>query len=142
MNTYRIIKDLKLIVHYLSEDISYSIMKEHMTNVIRNPEYSKYYDIITDLRDSNLIVSANEITKFANYVSQELSVRAKRRVVYLTTRPNEAALTMWLSHVTKDSGVDILTCTTEEAALNFISKTGLNKKVFNNLINELSGKTV
>ncbi len=132
MNTYKIIKDLKLIVHYLSEDISYTIMKEHMTNLISDPDYSKYYDTITDLRDSNLIISPSEITKFANFVIREISIDAKRRVVYLTNKPNEATLSMWFSCALKGSYVDVLTCTTEETAINFMNKTGLNKEVFKN----------
>lgn len=137
MNSYKIIKELNLIVQYLSGNVSISVVKEHMRNLSLEPDYSKYYDTIIDLRDSNFNIIIDDVAEFADFVSFELEVIGNRKTVYLTNKPNEVVLTTLLSKTLKNTEIDFLICSTEEAAIKFLNKEGLNKEILDVLIREI-----
>ena len=135
MNTYQIIKNSNLIVHYLSGDVTASLIIEQMKRISLEQDYSIYYDVITDLRDSNVKTEIQEIGGFVDFVTNDLKIVAKRKVIYLTSKPYEVVLTTLLSDVIKNSEINIYVCSTIDSAVNFIDNADINKQSLNDLIN-------
>lgn len=137
MNTYKIIKSLNLIFHYFSDEVTISVINEHMKKVSLEPDYSANFDVLTDLRDAIVTAKYEDIKEFVNYTSCDLKIIAKRKVVYLTNKPNQVAWTTLLSNTMLNSEMDIFVCSTEDAAINFLQKAGFSKQDFQELIKEI-----
>ncbi len=137
MNTYKIIKSLNLIVHYFSDEVTISVINEHMKKISLEPDYSANFDVLTDLRDAIVTAKFKNIEEFVNYTLYDLKVIAKRKVVYITNKPNQVAWTTLLSNAMVNSEMDIFVCSTEDAAINFLQKAGFSKHDFQELIKEI-----
>ncbi len=80
MKSYKIITKLNLVIQYISGSVSISDIKEFMTDLSSDPNYSKNYDTIVDLRES--IFNKNivgEVKEYGDFVTHELSVIGKKR---------------------------------------------------------------
>lgn len=137
MFSFKILKDLNLIISYYSDEFSLRCIKECTRRLVIDPSYSVHYDTITDLRNANLKIDAQDVRKYIDYIKNDLNIVVKKKLVYLTNKPHEVVLTTILSQKMKNFEYDVFVCSTEESAIAYLSKTSLKNGKLNELINEI-----
>lgn len=139
MNDYKIFKELNLVLHYFSGDITYPVILAQMSRLQKDPLYYSKYDSFIDLREANLKVDITDIEKYADFVTNDLKIIDKRKAVYLTSKPNEVVITTLLKNHMNESMVDIFVCSTLDVAVKHLKNSKINSVVLVELISEIAG---
>lgn len=90
---YKILSDLKLIIENytgcVSMDDVIAIKKETGLDRI----YSPNFNVIMDFRDANLVFEPFEVSKYIDFANNSNIIYGERRTAFLTSKPNQVALT-------------------------------------------------
>ena len=137
MSSYKVIKNLNINVHYFSGKTTLTDIKAQMRKICEEPDYSKFHNTITDLRDANFEGKVNEVYEFVDFISNEMNVLARKKVVYITNNPKEVALTTLFINAVRKSNINVLVCSTAETAVKFIDTKGFDVVTLKQIMEEM-----
>jgi hypothetical protein len=135
--TYRIFKKWKLIIVYYGGELNISDLKNLRSNLKNESDYSPKFDVINDLRECNLQMNVNEIEGYSTFLKNELQIIYRRKLVFLTSKPNEVVLTHLLSDALRDISILGNIFTTSQAGLKWLSNQNLDFECFEKIIDEM-----
>lgn len=136
-NKYRIFKEWNLIIIYYSGDVDISIIKKVMLKISNESDYSPKYAVINDVRDCSLKIKIDEIEKYIDYLKNELGIIESRKILFLTSKPNEVVITQLFSDNISKNSILGQVFTTSEAAMAWLSNENIDNRVFDKLIFEI-----
>lgn len=134
---YRIFKKWKLIIVYYGGDIDISDLKNLRSKLSNESDYSPKFDVINDLRECNLQIDVDEIEGYFTFLKNDLQIINRRKLVFLTSKPNEVVLTHLLSDAISDISIFGQIFSTSKEGLKWLSNQNLDFEYFENIIVEM-----
>jgi len=134
---YRIFKKWQLIIVYYGGDIDISDLKNLRFKLKNEPDYSPKFDVINDLRECNLKMHVRDIKGYFTFLKNELQIINKRKLVFLTSKPNEVVLTHLLSDALSDISIFGQIFTTSQKGLKWLSNQNIDFENFENIIADM-----
>ncbi|MCF8379918.1 MAG: hypothetical protein K9H49_10100 [Bacteroidales bacterium] len=108
-----------------------------MTSLSSESEYSSKYDVINDFRDCNLQIEIDEIQEYIDFLKNDLQILERKKIVFLTSKPNEVVLTHLFSDYVSNLWINGQIFTTSKAALTWLSNQNIDYLDFENIIAEI-----
>lgn len=137
MKQHFISKEDGLVINYFSGDISVSDVKERMSQISADPDFSLNYDILNDFRDSHPDIDHKVVGDYIKYLKDELQMLTKRKCILLTSKPEQVALSIIFSKLTEVSPLIPFVCSSVKASADFLEKEGLDRKKLDKMIGVL-----
>ena len=134
---YRILKEKKLVLRCMIGNVDLKNFFQNIANSVSDGDYSTKYSALYDFRDANLQGSISSIHKFAADVRKETRIHEKRKVVFLTSTPNQVATSMLLESLRRWQMFDITTVSTLDAAIRFLGMVPRDKIYLERIIKEM-----
>lgn len=136
---YRLLAPLKTVIMYFTGDIILDDIICLMKQLAQDHEYSPQFNVIVDFRDCNLNFNNQMLLDYIQFLSKAKLI-ARRKIAYLTSKPNEVVLTILYSEMVREHSLEIEVFSTSQAALNYIQGNGLNVEKLDNIILELKSQ--
>ena len=102
LSGFKIISKEELIVEYHSGEINADDFIYSRKVISSDLDYNPNFDLILDIRNANLNVSKEDITRFVDFVKKSDFLKGKRRSAYLTRTPNDVVITTLVTRLIKD----------------------------------------
>ena len=106
---YKILKDKKLIVEYYSGDLTVKDLIFFKDVISKDQNYNLYWNTIADFRDSTVLAKNDELIQIVDFLKskfKESEESGVRTIAYLSSKPNEVALSVLYSLLVKNSGLN------------------------------------
>lgn len=123
---YRIFKEEKLIIKYYSGEVGLAENIAFMKTLVADEEFAADYDIISDLRECNIVAKIEELPEYINCLENELKLRTGKRIAFLTMKPNEVVLSTLFLHEAGGMFKSANIFTTVEAMVKWLPRTDLS----------------
>lgn len=143
IGAYKILYDRQLIIEYYSGEITTEDLLFFKNAIHEEPNHNLYWNTVLDLRDCNLLVKGDELPEIIDFFKKNSSEKSgTRNVAYITSKPNEAALSTLYAIAIKKSGLNFNpnVFSTLMAVSNFIGEKTITEKELAEIINELKAK--
>ncbi len=131
--SYNIFKFDKLIFEDIDGQVTLQNLISYNNYLIADPEYSEEYNMVADLRDTDIILSLIEIPRFVDYFN---SIPGKGRKLALILSPTYCQLFSTILRANQSKlNLDIKFFKSLKSALNWIEKSELTSS-FKRIIEE------
>ncbi|MCL3781399.1 hypothetical protein EMN47_13495 [Prolixibacteraceae bacterium JC049] len=137
VSTYRIFKEWKLIITYYAEEICIEDIKVLMGQLSKEPDYCPNYPVINDFRNCNLHITPDELKEYIQFLDKDLQIINKRRIGFLTERPNEVVVTHLFSDYIFSTSLHGRVFSTTNSLLKWLSIDYMDEKEFEDIVLEM-----
>jgi hypothetical protein len=134
---YKIITELKVIVEYFEGDIFLNDMIDFETREMNDKDYNPKFNMITDLRNVELIASENDVLQFVSFMKKTTQLLDQRKVAIITNTPKQAALTTLYVLYFADSPIVNKVFSTLKGAIEWIGLPSEKISVVEDAYNEI-----
>ena len=119
--SYKILVERKLIIEYFSGSITWSDVKKLKTCEVHDLKYNKTYNLIGDIRSSEIIFQNKEVVEFLDFVRLKKESHSKKQVAILTSTPNNVITAELLKLNINELPQALKTFSTVEAILSWLN---------------------
>ena len=140
-NSYRIIKEMRLIVEYhkgvgkLEDAIAFRTIQA------ADPDFSPDFDIIMDLRDLLFDVQFSDMKGFGDFYLQNINLMGKRHNALITETPSQVVVATLFKRMNVSLPQTIKVVSTVGAAINWVNSE-LSGQQVTAIIEELKQKAI
>ena len=131
-----------MIVEYHSGNINIDEFIQSRKTISQDPDFNPDFDILFDFRDANMLVNQADIKKFSEFFKGYSPIIGNRKSAYITSKPNQVAITTIFSMEIEDISVNPRTFSTVEGAVGWIANIHINKSFIQSAIRGLRTKSV
>lgn len=114
---YKILRDQHLILKYYKGEYTFVDFVATMLETAENADFSPNMYVLNDLRDTIIHADVEAVEKFVQLVQANQALYAKRKIVFLTSSPNQTAFSYLVQSLAGESLVNIFTASTAPAAM-------------------------
>ena len=129
IGAYKILPNKQLIIEYYSGEITIKDLMFFKYVIRKEPNYNFYWNTVLDFRDCVLLIKQDGLKEIIAFFKNNYEILESRNVAYLSSKPNEVALSILYSLLVKDSGLNFDTSV-------FSSTSGVVKMFGEKLITE------
>lgn len=133
---YQIHKECNLIMSWYCGSLTISNIKNLMLRLSKELYFSKNYDIVHDFRNCNLEIDGDELPEYIDFLDKELNIIAKRRVAFLTNKPNQVVLATLFNVLLIETPLVTRVFSTPEAVFQFLNNDKIDRLTFNQMLIE------
>ncbi|MBK3519331.1 hypothetical protein [Carboxylicivirga marina] len=137
--TFKIIRELNLIVEYYQGDITVHDIIRNKKATIQHPDFNKDANVVLDLRDANVMFEKDDMQTLVTFFKSNSEFQGDKKAVYLTSKPQEVVNTMLFSLKVGEFSIKPQTVSTIEAAVAFMHIDGLDAIRLDAILGELKG---
>jgi len=134
---YRILPNIKTVVEYYSGEIFVEDLFEIKKEISKQHDYSPNYNLIMDLRDTDLKMDQSDVLKYIEFVKSSSRIKGERNSALLTEKPNEFVVATLFGLINKDLPINTSVFTTLGAAVNWLFNSFRNFSVLEKTLNNL-----
>jgi hypothetical protein len=135
---YTIYKEHGLVISWYSGIIGIPDIREHLIKLSCDPDYSPEFDEIHDFRFCEFSFETSALkTGTVNFLRDELKIAARRKVIFLTTKPKQVVMTTLFSKIIGELPMLLQVYSTTRAASKYLNKNEINEKWLDTMILKL-----
>ena len=138
--TYRILPEYRLVVEYFGGTFNMKdylrLKKEQLNDKLFDPSFN----IIGDLRDSEIIASNEDIQKSISFMFSFPKMLGNRRSAIITATPDQVVFSILFQKYGKDLPMHYEVVSTLDAAIKWVNCSPESITVIRNLLSELKIK--
>ena len=134
---YTILPELRLIIEYLSGEVTYTDLVEHRGLMSVDPGYNREFRIIFDARDALLKFTEKEVVKFVEFSQTATEMLARRKAAILTKTPHQTMITTIYTMNMKDLPFMVEIFSTVEAAMRWVGIDPVKKDEIDTAIEKM-----
>ncbi|MEE4198520.1 MAG: hypothetical protein V2I54_12815 [Bacteroidales bacterium] len=135
--SYKILKKEGVIIEYHSGDIDIEDLISSKKIISSDNEYSSDYDVVSDVRDTNIILSPEDVDKYVIFFKKYAVLQGSRKLAFITRKPQHLVFTTLFSDGIKDTPINTEIFSTLKAVVNWVDSSYLNEKVLKGIIEGL-----
>ena len=138
--TFEIFPSQKLIIEYYAGDISVDILIGIKKEISKHESYNPNYNLIMDMRNSNFLYEREAVTEFTKFFKSFHAIIGRRKVAYLTGKPNEVVATKVFAQLIGDLEINAQTFSTVPAIVSWFNISDFTEDEFEQIIDRLRSK--
>ena len=117
---FRVLPELKLVVEYCSEELTIEDAMALKVREAKSRAFDPTYNIITDLRDSDVVVAEDEVDGFIDFLQNYQGLAGKRRTALITRTPSQVILSSLMKYAASGLPIHFEVFSTLEAGMHFV----------------------
>ena len=133
---YKILSDLHCVVEYYYGKLGLTDLIEYQKSVATDENYNPSFNIISDIRDSEITAKEQEVVTFINFVKKQRPV-AKRQSAVITDTPKQFVVGELYKMHLGTLPMNVTVISTVDAALQWVGITINNKLLIEKTILDL-----
>jgi hypothetical protein len=138
---YKILASSKLIVEYYSGTIIVDDFLSFKDIISKETNYNFFFNTILDLRDSELILTTDDLKKINHYFEKKFNKNINetniRKVVYLVKTPKQAALSFLYLTSAKKVKMNQMVFSTVDALVKWFNMVSNDEKLVTSTLKQL-----
>lgn len=134
---YRILKEKNLIVKYYSGQISIKDLYDFVNLTGEDADYLPTMFVLNDIRDCIIVIENKEIYNFIENIRNSQRLYAKRKIVFLTSTPNQVVFSTMLNLFKKETLIELSIVTTLDRAFRNLMISKFDYDFVNQTLNDL-----
>lgn len=104
--SYKVIVDRQVVVEYYRGVINVNDLIQLKKNILKDPDYNKFWNTIVDFRDCKITIKPNDVTKMIEYMKADYQGGQTRHIVLLANKPHEVAISTLYTVLLQESGLN------------------------------------
>lgn len=135
-SNYKFLKEYNLTVEYHSGKLDLDSYINFVTRTIHDPLFSPNTNYLIDLRNVVVITSIDDISKYNDFIEDNLKCERKRKIALLTETPNQMVFSTIFKNNNTQKLKEIEVFSTPFAATEWLN-SNLNKNEILDVLNKL-----
>ena len=135
--TYKVIQELALIIELYEGDLTVEDIIYNKERIAESENYDSSYDLILDFRNADLQYMTSDIDRLVAFFKENTILHQKKKVAYLTSKPNEVVATTLFTFKIDDFSIEPKTFSTRDAVVAYLNIKGLSSMNLEAHIKEL-----
>jgi len=139
--SYEILPDLNLVIRSFSGIIQLNDILQSFDELEKDAEFSKNMNFLSDIRDVEIIFSANEIKTLIEKIQSNINIYGERISVLLTESPNQALFGGLIDYYKRDKNIKLSIVSTVEYSLSLLGIAKENDQIVIDTLKKLKKKS-